>query len=51
MCGGSINTNFQGKSVPKGKVPCKCLSIIMLDSAAKAKKKTLSTNTFGGMQI
>ena len=39
MCSGSINTNFQGKSVPKEKVPCKCLSIIMLDSVAKAKKK------------
>ena len=30
--GGSVNTNFQGKSVPKEKAPCKCLSIIMLDS-------------------
>ena len=39
MCGGSINTNFRGKSIPKEKVPCKCLSTIMLDSVAKAKKK------------
>ena len=37
--GGSINTNFQGKDVPKEKAPCKCLSIIMLDSVVKAKKK------------
>ena len=37
--GGSVNTNFQGKSVPKEKAPCKCLSIIMLDSVVKAKKK------------
>ena len=37
--GGSVNTNFQGKSVPKEKAPYKCLSIIMLDSVVKAKKK------------
>ena len=32
-------TNFQSKKLPKEKVPCKCLSIIMLDSVIKAKKK------------
>ena len=32
-------TNFQDKKVPKEKGPCKCLSIIMLDSVIKAKKK------------
>ena len=37
--GGSINTNFQGKKMPKEKAPCKSLSIIMLDSVIKAKKK------------
>ena len=37
--GGSVNTNFQSKKMPKEKAPCKCLSIIMLDSVAKAKKK------------
>ena len=37
--GGSVNTNFQGKKMPKEKVPCKSLSIIMLDSVVKAKKK------------
>ena len=36
---GSVNTNFQVKSVPKEKTLCKCLSIIMLDSVVKAKKK------------
>ena len=36
--GDSVNTNSQGKSVPKEKAPCKCLSIIMLDSVVKAKK-------------
>ena len=36
---GSMITNFQNKKIPKEKGPCKCLSIIMLDSVIKAKKK------------
>ena len=36
---GSMITNFQSKKMPKEKAPCKCLSIIMLDSVIKAKKK------------
>ena len=36
---GSVITNFQSKKMPKEKAPCKCLSIIMLDSVIKAKKK------------
>ena len=36
---GSMITNFQSKKMPKEKSPCKCLSIIMLDSIMKAKKK------------
>ena len=32
-------TNFQSKKMPKEKAPCKCLSIIMLDSVIKANKK------------
>ena len=47
---GSMITNFQSKKMPKEKAPCKCLSIIMLDSVIKAKK-VLSSNTFGRMQI
>ena len=39
MYGDSMFTNFQGKKMPKEKAPCKCLSIIMLDSVIKAKKK------------
>ena len=35
----SVNTNFQGKKMSKEKVPCKSLSIIMLDSVVNAKKK------------
>ena len=35
----SIITNFHNKKMPKEKAPCKCLSIIMVDSVIKAKKK------------
>ena len=35
---GSMITNFQSKKMPREKVPCKCLSIIMLDSVINAKK-------------
>ena len=35
----STITNFQSKKMPKGKAPCQCLPIIMLDSVIKAKKK------------
>ena len=37
--GDSVITNFHNKKVPKEKAPCKCLSVIMLDSVIKAKKK------------
>ena len=36
---GSVITNFQGKKMSKEKTSCKFLSIIMLDSVIKAKKK------------
>ena len=32
----SITTNFHNKKIPKEKVPCKCLSIIVLDSVLYA---------------
>ena len=32
-------TNFYNKEMPKEKAPCKCLSIITLDSVIKANKK------------
>ena len=35
-------TNFHNKRILKEKPPCKSLSIIMLDSAIKAKKKYYS---------
>ena len=31
--------NFHGRKMPKEKVPCKCLSIIMLHSVVRANKK------------
>ena len=34
--------NFHNKKMPKEKEPCKCLSIIMLDSVIKANKKYYS---------
>ena len=38
-CAGDIITNFRNKKMPKEKAPCKCLSIIMIDSVIKANKK------------
>ena len=36
---GSVITTFHNKAMPKEKAPCKCLSIIMLDSVIKKNKK------------
>ena len=36
---GGIITNFHNKKMPKEKAPCKCLSIIMIDSVIKANKR------------
>ena len=35
----NVITNFHNKNMPKEKAPCKCLSMIMLDSVIKANKK------------
>ena len=35
----SMITDFQSEKMPKEKAPWKCLSIIMIDSVIKAKKK------------
>ena len=37
--GDSVITSFHSKRTPKQKAPCRFLSIIMLDSVIKAKKK------------
>ena len=40
MYAGSLITNFHNKiEMPNEKAPCKCLSIIMIDSVIKANKK------------
>ena len=39
MYADSIITNFHNKKMPKENASCKCLSIIMIDSAIKANKK------------
>ena len=39
LYGDKINTNFQGKKIPKENASCKCLSLIMLDSVIRANKK------------
>ena len=36
---GRMITNFHNKKMPKEKAPCKCSSMIMLDSIIKANKK------------
>ena len=35
----NVNTNFHGKKVPRENASYKCLSLIMLDSVVKVKKK------------
>ena len=37
--GDKVNTNFQGKKVPKENASYKCLSQIMLDSVIRGNKK------------
>ena len=37
--GNRVNTNFQGKNVPKEKPSYKCLSLIMSDSVIRVNKK------------
>ena len=46
-----VNTNFQGKKVPKENASYKCVSLIMLDSVVKASQKASSSNTFGRVQV
>ena len=44
---GSMITNFQSNKIPKEKARRKSLSIIMLDSVIKAKKKYYPQTLFG----
>ena len=40
--GAKVNTNFQGKKVPKENASYRCLSLIMLDSVIRVNKKYYS---------
>ena len=42
LYGDKVNTNFQGKQIPKENASYKCLSLIMLHSAIGANKKYYS---------
>ena len=46
-----VNTNFQGKKVPKENASYKCVSLIMLNSVIKASQNVSSSNTFGRVQV
>ena len=48
--GDSVITNFHSKKIPKEKARCKCLSIIILDSVIKAKKKYYSKALLEGFK-
>ena len=48
---GNVITNFHDKKMHKEKAPCSCLSIVILDSVIKAKKKYYPQNTFRRMQL
>ena len=38
---GNVNTNFEGKKVPKENASHRCLSLIMLDSIVKVKESII----------
>ena len=40
--GDEVNTNFQGKKIPKENSSYKCLSLVMLDSVIRISKKYYS---------
>ena len=43
----SLFTNFHNKKMPKEKLPCKCLSIIMLDSVIDSDEKYYPQTVLG----
>ena len=43
----SVDTDFQGKKVPKENASYKCLSLIMLDTVIRVNKKHYPQNAFG----
>ena len=51
MHGDRMFTNFQGKKIPKGKAPCKCLSVIMLDSVSKQRKSIIHKDSWKNVNM
>ena len=49
--GGSVNTNFQDKKMPKEKAPCKLCISNNVRFCYQIEEKVLSSNTFGRVQI
>ena len=39
MCENRVNTNFQGKKMPKENASCKCLLLIVLDCVVRVNRK------------
>ena len=51
MYGDRLNTNFQGKKVPKENASYKCLLLIMLDSVIRADKGFYQQNYWKSVNI
>ena len=47
----SMITKFQSKKMPKEKVPCKCLSIIMLHSVIQEKKSIILKHSWKNLNM
>ena len=47
----SMITKFQSKKIPKEKVPCKCLSIIMLHSVIQEKKSIILKHSWKNLNM
>ena len=45
----NVNTNFQGRKVPKENASYECILLVMIDSVIKVNLSLLSSNTFGRM--
>ena len=51
MYGDRVNTNFQGKKVPKENASYKCLSLIMLDSVIRVIKSIIHKHFWKSVNI
>ena len=48
---GSVITNVHNKKIPKEKAPCKCLSMIILDSVIKANESIILKHFYVNVNI